>query len=65
MNVLQIVRWYLEKNGYDGLCDDDGCGCRVENLAPECGLGVSCKPGYKFYCDENGKLTKEWYIRET
>ena len=64
MNVLQIVRWYLEKNGYDGLCDDDGCGCEIKDLAPCDRLGVYCKPGYKFYCVENGKLTKEWYIRE-
>lgn len=50
-NVIQIVRSYLEENGYDGLIDDYGeCGCLTDDLAP-CGiLGMSCKPAYRVDC---------------
>ena len=32
MNVTEIVKKYLEENGYDGLCSDVcGCGCDVDD----------------------------------
>lgn len=37
MTVLEIIREYLTANGYGGLYnddDEDGCGCRLDNLAP-------------------------------
>ena len=31
MNVKEIVKQYLEQNGYDGLAGDD-CGCLIDEL---------------------------------
>ena len=48
MTVLDIVREYLKENGYDGLCDGDGCGCCAEDLMPCNYMGcMTCVPGYK------------------
>jgi hypothetical protein len=33
MNVGQIIKAYLDDNGYDGLCCED-CGCPKEKLFP-------------------------------
>ena len=64
MNVLEIVKEYLEKNSYDGLFDDDNeCGCEIKDLAPCGGLEDNCESGHKFYCDETGKPSKDWNIR--
>lgn len=34
MTVREIVKEYLEKNGYDGLYneDEDGCGCELDDF---------------------------------
>ena len=38
MNVEQIVREYLEKNGHDGLFNENGgCGCDLKEFM-ECGF---------------------------
>jgi len=44
-NVREIVKEYLESNGFDGLyCPE--CGCRKEDLMP-CEMPCElCKPGY-------------------
>lgn len=34
--VIEIVREYLLKNGYTGLCNEAGCGCQLDDLVP-CG----------------------------
>ena len=39
ITVLEIVREYLEKHGYDGLCNEE-CGCTLEDLEP-CGEMMS------------------------
>lgn len=45
-NVSDIVLAWLKANGYDGLTDDDGCGCTLEDFAP-CGCCIcNCFPGY-------------------
>ncbi|MFH1614894.1 MAG: hypothetical protein ABIG61_07410 [Planctomycetota bacterium] len=52
MNVKDIIKEYLEKNGYDGLCGE-GCGCRVVNdeLFIMCeGSFNDCVPGYLHKC---------------
>ena len=44
--IKEIVKEYLEKNGYDGLYNDCDCGCVVDDLMP-CGEpGFFCEPGY-------------------
>ena len=54
MTVKEIVKEYLEKNGYDGLCSEN-CGCGLYNLMP-CEMFASdstvigCKPAYKRKC---------------
>ena len=46
MNVQQIGKNHLKKNGYDGLCGCDQ-GCTLEDLATCYGdFGFECHPGY-------------------
>jgi len=55
MTVKEIVKKYLEDNGYDGLTSGD-CGCKVDDLVPCggatcCGSHMDCKAGYLTDCD--------------
>ena len=54
MNVIEIVKEHLEKNGYDGLVEVDGeCGCKKDDLSPGghgC-LQTDCEPGYVTPCN--------------
>jgi hypothetical protein len=61
MNVKQIVKQYLTENGYDGLRNGFGCGCRKSNLFL-CNYSTDhCLPGYiKGRKDEFGNKT--WAI---
>ena len=50
MTVFEIVKEYLETNGFDGLCGDE-CGCGIDDFMPCCEVSVgSCEPGYKVLC---------------
>jgi len=49
MTVKDIVKKYLEENGFDGLFTDD-CGCAKGNLAPFCDTMMNCQPGYAIDC---------------
>ena len=52
MNVYDMIREYLEKNGYDGLVSDDSeCGCVLADLAP-CDEVNNCWAAYKWPGDE-------------
>ena len=44
-DVKTIVKQYLIKNGYSGLCTED-CGCEAHDLRPCCEDFSDCKPGY-------------------
>lgn len=46
--IKEIVKEYLEKNGYDGLLNDD-CACLLNDLYP-CGEIGNCQAGYKGAC---------------
>ena len=61
--VKEIIIDYLEKNGYDGLCNDFGeCGCLKDDLAPcEC-ISTECKPGYKVKAPRGSDSDIEWMI---
>ena len=47
LTVRDILRQWLEANGYGGLYDDNECGCAVDNLIPCDGPCYPCHPGYK------------------
>ena len=49
--VKEIIKEYLEKNGYDGLWNGNApCGCLKDDLNP-CGEPFDeCSPGYKGAC---------------
>ena len=52
MNVLDIVKAYLEANGYDGLYNEWGeCACLVSDLAPCALISTDCAAGMKGPCD--------------
>jgi len=48
MEVHEIIKTWLEENGYDGLCDPDTeCGCELSDLMP-CSEGWEhCQAGHK------------------
>lgn len=52
--ALEIVKEYLKKNGYDGLCNLN-CGCTIDDLTPCCEDFSYCVPGYKVGCGECGR----------
>ena len=58
MTVLEIVKKYLETNGYDGLvAEDRECACETDDLAP-CGeIRGDCEAGHRVedvHVDESG-----------
>jgi hypothetical protein len=45
MTVIEIVKNYIEENGFDGLCNED-CGCMLGDI-PLCGDPFyDCIPAY-------------------
>jgi hypothetical protein len=67
MTVGEIVKKYLQDNGFDGLCSYE-CGCELDDLFACGGDNVfDCSPGYKVPCDPetcpaDGKC--KWHISE-
>lgn len=60
MNIHEIVKDYLIRNGYDGLCNPDiDCACLVTDLAPCCEDMFSCKPGYKIQYDKYWRIVEK------
>jgi hypothetical protein len=58
--VLEIVGEYLRANGYDGLTDEEECGCGVDDLAPCQGVISHCVAAYRHL----DKYDREWYSTE-
>lgn len=51
-SVEEMVRLYLVKNHYDGLCNPGNCGCTLDSLMPFCEpSGTMCKAAYRFNCE--------------
>ena len=52
MNIYDIIREYLKKNGYDGLVSEDyECGCALDDFCP-CEMIGNCLAAYKWPGDE-------------
>ena len=68
MDVGDIIKKYLEENGFDGLYSPAGdCACENSDLFPCCESPTNCKPGHKLPCDPatcnlDGKC--DWHIGE-
>ena len=62
--VREIIKEWLENNGYDGLYYDGECGCMLDDLAPCCGDEImDCQAGYKTKCTNNGcDGACDWHI---
>ena len=61
MTLREIIKKYLEDNGYDGLCGYN-CGCQTSELfVCECPDMDVCEPGYKKTCpgEENCPNSEE------
>ena len=61
MNVKDIVKEWLSKNGYDGLSNQE-CGCGIDDFMPCEGLSIfqdncDCEPGHKW--DGNSCITDD------
>lgn len=56
MNVKEIVRKYLEDNGFSGLynSDDFDCCCGIDDLMDCDEPRPDCHPGYRQKCDCGG-----------
>lgn len=52
LTVYQIVKRYLEENGFTGLYNTelDNCGCELDHLFPCCEFPIDCQAGYKCEC---------------
>lgn len=51
MTVYDIVKQYLQDNGYDGLCNKDHeCGCWIDDLLCCDEIGMNCEPAYRAPC---------------
>lgn len=56
MKVKEIVKKYLQDNGFEGLFTPNECGCELSDLYPcgsECVL--DCEPGYKHPAQEGSE----------
>lgn len=48
MTVKEIIKEYLTKNGFDGLCSPEHeCGCNIEDLVCCYGYCLDCEPAYE------------------
>lgn len=67
-SIREIVRYYLEMNGFDGLwcAESEECACDLKNLFWKCDGEDSkeCKAGYIVYCDASA-CDCDFHILET
>mgnify|MGYP006987954627 CR=1 FL=1 len=48
MTLEEIVRDWLSRHGYDGLCyPEEECGCGIDDLMPCSQPSLNCVAGYK------------------
>jgi hypothetical protein len=64
INGMTIIHRYLVDNGFDGLQNDNECGCELDDLMP-CSDNIAfCKPGYKVIPPDWVKTDYDFYICE-
>jgi len=52
MNIRDILRQWLQSNGYEGLYEPGECCCEINDLCP-CSapdIPIGCQPGVKMPC---------------
>jgi len=53
MNVYDVLKWYMEANGYDGLYNNiQECSCDIKSLCNCGGFDSDCFFGYQVVCDD-------------
>lgn len=57
MKVKEIVKAYLEKNGFDGLYNDNCCACKLDDLMPCSDTSPECQAGW--FCDPDPEYSEE------
>jgi hypothetical protein len=59
--VMDIIKEYLKRHGYDGLYCAGECACQVSELVPGCDMSMECRAGHFQPCPpECGE--HEWHI---
>lgn len=63
-DVKEIVKLWLEQNGYDGLCEED-CGCFLGEFMP-CDTPLpSCEPAYQHRSEgEGGYIMRPYRLED-
>ena len=59
MDIGDIIKEYLVKNGYDGLCGD-GCGCDGSCPCVGDGIPLDCEPAYKHIATKEELENPDW-----
>lgn len=65
MDCLQIVRKYLDENGFDGLYSENECACQLSDLVACANDFSECKPGYKVVPPDDIDSEFYFYICES
>ena len=61
MTVREIIKKYLEENGFDGLYNPGECACKKDDLMPcSCDDMENCKPGYFQPCSGPDERLDGW-----
>lgn len=47
MNVKDIIKQWLMDHDYDGLWNEEECGCSLDDLMPCNDVCIHCEPAYK------------------
>ena len=58
IEVRDMVFEWLNKHGYDGLCNED-CGCGIDDLMPCASWFADCEPAYKVHPPEGSEWCGE------
>ncbi len=52
MTCSDIVKKYLEENGFTGLANPDmDCGCDLDDMAPCSDTFIDCQPAHRVSCN--------------